>query len=108
MEVATFALRRPKSKGCQVTRTPAALPQTEPRLSVPNTGPEMLEAARQELVKLQQGDAENKRIWEQIRAISQKQFDGLFERMAKYWQGQDVFVQDCFRAPTRPPLFPSA
>ncbi len=28
--------------------------------------------------------------------LSQKQFDGLFERMATYWQGQDVFVQDCF------------
>ena len=28
--------------------------------------------------------------------LSPKQFDGLFERMATYWQGQDVFVQDCF------------
>ena len=28
--------------------------------------------------------------------LSSKQFDGLFERMATHWQGQDVFVQDCF------------
>jgi phosphoenolpyruvate carboxykinase (ATP) len=24
------------------------------------------------------------------------QFDGLFERMLKFWEGKDVFVQDCF------------
>ena len=28
--------------------------------------------------------------------LSQKQFDELFGRMATHWQGQDVFVQDCF------------
>ena len=33
--------------------------------------------------------------------LSPKQFDGLFERMATYWQGQDVFVQDCFAGADR-------
>jgi arginyl-tRNA synthetase len=45
------------------------------------SGPEMLERAREELVKLQQGDPENKKIWEQIRAISQKQFDQVYHRL---------------------------
>jgi phosphoenolpyruvate carboxykinase (ATP) len=28
--------------------------------------------------------------------MSEAQFDGLYERMLSAWQGQDVFVQDCF------------
>jgi arginyl-tRNA synthetase len=47
----------------------------------PPSGAELLERARQELVKLQQGDAENKKIWEQIRAVSQKQFDTVYHRL---------------------------
>ncbi len=29
-------------------------------------------------------------------AMSEEQFDGLFDRMLNHWQNQDVFVQDCF------------
>ena len=28
--------------------------------------------------------------------MTEAQFDGLFERMLQFWEGQDVFVQDCF------------
>jgi len=28
--------------------------------------------------------------------MSEAQFDGLFERMLHFWEGQDVFVQDCY------------
>ena len=28
--------------------------------------------------------------------MTEAQFDGLFERMLKFWEGEDVFVQDCF------------
>jgi phosphoenolpyruvate carboxykinase (ATP) len=28
--------------------------------------------------------------------MSEAQFDGLFQRMLSFWEGQDVFVQDCF------------
>jgi len=28
--------------------------------------------------------------------MSEAQFDGLFERMLHFWDGQDIFVQDCF------------
>ena len=38
---ATFAWRRPKSNGSQVTSPPMALPQAVPKLFVPSTGPEM-------------------------------------------------------------------
>ena len=46
-----------------------------------SSGPEMLESARQELVKLQQGDPENKKIWEKIRALSQTQFEQTYHRL---------------------------
>ena len=41
----------------------------------------ILEAARQELVKLQGGDAENLRIWHEMLALSQKQFDTIYARL---------------------------
>ena len=41
----------------------------------------ILEAARQELVKLQGGDAENLRIWREMIALSQKQFDTIYGRL---------------------------
>jgi arginyl-tRNA synthetase len=44
-------------------------------------GKALLNEAREELVKLQQGDPENKKIWEQIRAISQKQFEQVYHRL---------------------------
>src|SRR5437667_1016536 len=41
----------------------------------------VLEAARQELVKLQRGDEENLEIWRQMQARSQAQFDALYQRL---------------------------
>jgi len=45
------------------------------------TDPAVLEVARQELVKLQQGDEENLRIWRQMIALSQVQFDTVYRRL---------------------------
>jgi arginyl-tRNA synthetase len=39
------------------------------------------DAARQELVKLQGGDAENLKIWHEMIALSQKQFDTIYARL---------------------------
>ena len=39
------------------------------------------DAAKQELVKLQGGDAENLRIWREMIALSQKQFDTIYARL---------------------------
>ena len=41
----------------------------------------VLEEARQELVKLQGGDEENLRIWREMIALSQKQFDTIYARL---------------------------
>ncbi|PYT10342.1 MAG: arginine--tRNA ligase [Acidobacteria bacterium] len=38
-------------------------------------------ASRQELVKLQAGDAENLRIWREMLALSQEQFDAIYGRL---------------------------
>jgi arginyl-tRNA synthetase len=43
--------------------------------------PLRLEQARQELVKLQQGDAQNLDLWRQMIALSQRQFDTLYGRL---------------------------
>ncbi len=43
--------------------------------------PATLEAARQELVKLQKEDAENLRIWREMIALSQAQFDATYARL---------------------------
>jgi len=43
--------------------------------------PAVLEEARQELVKLQQGDEENLRIWREMLALSQVQFDTVYGRL---------------------------
>jgi arginyl-tRNA synthetase len=43
--------------------------------------PAVLEEARQELVKLQQGDAENLKIWRDMIALSQSQFDTVYGRL---------------------------
>lgn len=43
--------------------------------------PAALEAARQELVKLQGGDAENLRIWREMLRLSQVQFDTIYARL---------------------------
>jgi arginyl-tRNA synthetase len=39
------------------------------------------DAAKQELVKLQAGDAENLKIWHEMIALSQKQFDTIYYRL---------------------------
>ena len=39
------------------------------------------EAAKQELVKLQSGDEENLKIWHEMIALSQKQFDAIYARL---------------------------
>ena len=43
--------------------------------------PTTLEAARQELVKLQGGDEENLKIWREMIALSEKQFDEIYSRL---------------------------
>jgi arginyl-tRNA synthetase len=43
--------------------------------------PQALESARQELVKLQAGDEENLRLWREMIALSQKQFDRVYGRL---------------------------
>jgi arginyl-tRNA synthetase len=43
--------------------------------------PNVLDEARQELVKLQRGDPENLRIWREMIALSQVQFDTIYARL---------------------------
>jgi arginyl-tRNA synthetase len=43
--------------------------------------PATLEAARQELVKLQGGDAENLRVWREMIALSRAEFDQIYARL---------------------------
>lgn len=43
--------------------------------------PERLEEAKQELVKLQAGDAENIAIWQEMIRLSQVQFDAIYRRL---------------------------
>jgi arginyl-tRNA synthetase len=43
--------------------------------------PKTLESARQELVKLQNGDEENLRLWRRMIALSQEQFDRVYARL---------------------------
>ena len=47
-----------------------------------DANPARLEAAKSELVKLQAGDAENIAIWKEMIALSQKQFDKIYGRLA--------------------------
>ena len=46
-----------------------------------DANPLRLEEAKQELVKLQAGDAENVTIWKEMIALSQKQFDTIYGRL---------------------------
>ena len=46
------------------------------------TDTSVLEKARQELVKLQTGDAENLAIWREMIALSQVQFDNIYQRLS--------------------------
>ncbi len=43
--------------------------------------PATLELARQELVNLQRGDSTNLQIWREMLALSQKQFDSIYQRL---------------------------
>lgn len=43
--------------------------------------PDWMEAARRELVKLQQGDPENRALWERFVALSLEEFDRLYRRL---------------------------
>jgi arginyl-tRNA synthetase len=43
--------------------------------------PAILEAARQELVKLQNGDPENLAIWKEMIALSRAEFDRIYRRL---------------------------
>jgi arginyl-tRNA synthetase len=45
------------------------------------SNPELLQAARLELVKLQQGDPENLSIWREMLDLSQHQFNRIYERL---------------------------
>jgi arginyl-tRNA synthetase len=45
------------------------------------TDPAILDAARQELVCLQKGDAENLALWREMLALSQEQFDTVYARL---------------------------
>jgi arginyl-tRNA synthetase len=46
-----------------------------------DANPLRLEEAKQELVKLQAGDADNTAIWKEMIALSQKQFDTIYGRL---------------------------
>ncbi len=54
----------------------------------------VLEESRQELVKLQNGDAENVKIWHEMIALSQKQFDEIYARLGvkfDHWYGESFY-----------------
>ncbi len=46
-----------------------------------DTNPARLEEAKQELVKLQAGDAENTAVWQEMIRVSQRQFDSVYGRL---------------------------
>lgn len=46
-----------------------------------DSDPKVLEEARFELVKLQNGDADNLKIWREMIALSEKQFDEIYSRL---------------------------
>lgn len=56
--------------------------------------PKVLEESRQELVKLQSGDEENLKIWREMIALSQKQFDEIYARLGikfDFWYGESFY-----------------
>jgi len=58
--------------------------------------PATLEAARQELVKLQAGDAENLALWQEMIRLSQVQFDAVYQRLGVRF---DVALGESFYNP---------
>ena len=65
------------------------------------TNPATLEAARQELVKLQAGDAENLALWREMIALSQTQFDTIYRRLGVQF---DHTLGESFYNPRLPAL----
>ncbi len=63
--------------------------------------PAALEAARQELVKLQGGDADNFRIWREMIALSRAQFDTIYRRLGVQF---DQTLGESFYHPRLQPL----
>jgi arginyl-tRNA synthetase len=61
----------------------------------------VLEEARQELVKLQRGDEENLRIWHEMIALSQVQFDTIYGRLGVKF---DYALGESFYNPRLQPL----
>ena len=61
--------------------------------------PAQRELARQELVKLQQGDAENLKIWETMQHLSQDQFNEVYRRLGVQF---DVTLGESFYNPRLP------
>lgn len=58
------------------------------------TDPEVRRAAREELVKLQQGDPENRAIWNQLVNFSRAEFDNIYERLGvrfDEWLGESFY-----------------
>jgi arginyl-tRNA synthetase len=58
------------------------------------TDEKVLEESRQELVKLQNGDEENVKIWREMIALSQKQFDEIYSRLKvkfDHWYGESFY-----------------
>ncbi len=58
--------------------------------------PATLENARQELVKLQAGDAENLALWKEMQRLSQAQFDTIYARLGVTF---DVMLGESFYNP---------
>jgi arginyl-tRNA synthetase len=59
--------------------------------------PAVLELARLELVKLQNGDDANLKIWREMIALSQKQFDNIYSRLGSAF---DVTLGESFYNPS--------
>jgi arginyl-tRNA synthetase len=57
---------------------------------------EHLQDAREQLVKLQQGDPENTALWDKINAISKKEFDQIYEQLGLSFEAQlgESFYRD--------------
>lgn len=64
--------RDPVAEMTRLYREVNALEQTDPAVH---------KAAREELVKLQQGDAENRAIWQQLVDLSWAEFDNIYETL---------------------------
>jgi arginyl-tRNA synthetase len=62
----------------------------------PQYNAEVQAAARQELVKLQNGDAENLAIWQEMQRLSQVQFDAIYSRLGVKF---DVMLGESFYNP---------